>query len=140
LTAADRRARINLARRGLENLRKFDRATMTDADRLSADLMEWQLDTVVREEPYLGYMFPLEQMNGANVRLIETLTVRHPLLTEKDAAGGETLIRERIAGTIVNIQSMSAHGGQIVLRRLVQSATTPSRRCVKHCGRPKPAA
>jgi uncharacterized protein (DUF885 family) len=58
---------------------------MTDADRLSADLMEWQLDTIVREEPYLDYMFPLEQMNGVNVRLIETHTVRHPLLTEKDA-------------------------------------------------------
>ena len=47
--------------------------------------MEWQLDTVVREEPFLDYTFPLEQMNGVNIGLVETLTVRHPLLTEKDA-------------------------------------------------------
>src|SRR4026209_119422 len=42
-TDAYRRARINLARRGLADRRKFDRAAMTDTDRLSADLMEWQL-------------------------------------------------------------------------------------------------
>ena len=84
-TDAYRRARIALARRGLADLRKFNRATMTDAERLAADLMDWQLETVVREEPFLDYTFPLEQMNGLNVRVIETLTVRHPLLTEKDA-------------------------------------------------------
>ena len=47
--------------------------------------MEWQLNEVVREEPFFDYTFPLEQMNGANVRLVETMTVRHPLLTERDA-------------------------------------------------------
>ena len=47
--------------------------------------MQWQLNEVVREEPFFDYTFPLEQMNGANVRLVETLTVRHPLLTERDA-------------------------------------------------------
>ncbi|HEY3045529.1 MAG TPA: DUF885 domain-containing protein [Vicinamibacterales bacterium] len=84
-TDAYRRARIALARRGLAELRQFNRATLTDAQRLAADLMDWQLDTVVREEPFLDYTFPLEQMNGLNVRIIETLTVRHPLLTEQDA-------------------------------------------------------
>ena len=47
--------------------------------------MEWQLDMRVREEPFLDYTFPLEQMNGANVTLVEQMTVRHPLLTERDA-------------------------------------------------------
>jgi uncharacterized protein (DUF885 family) len=47
--------------------------------------MDWQLDTVVREEPYLDYAFPLEQFGGANVNLPNTLTVGHPLGTEKDA-------------------------------------------------------
>src|SRR5437762_4423227 len=84
-TDAYRRSRIGLARRGLADLRKFNRTTMTDTQRLAADLMDWQLDTIVREEPFLDYTFPLEQMNGPNVRVIETLTVRHPLLTEKDA-------------------------------------------------------
>jgi uncharacterized protein (DUF885 family) len=86
LTPAYKRSRIQLARKGLAELRQFDRAKMTDAQRVSADLMQSRLDSVVGEEPFLDFTFPLEQMNGANVGLIETLTVRHPLANEKDAA------------------------------------------------------
>ena len=80
-----RRDRIRRARQGLADLRKFDRARLTDAQRIAADVMEWQLDMKVREEPFLDYAFPLEQMNGVNVGLVEQMTVRHPLLTERDA-------------------------------------------------------
>jgi uncharacterized protein (DUF885 family) len=80
-----RKERIQLARQGLNELAGFDRSRLTEAQRVSADLMEWQLKTVGEEEPYLDYTFPLEQMNGANVRLVETLTVRHPVQTERDA-------------------------------------------------------
>jgi uncharacterized protein (DUF885 family) len=86
LTPAYKRSRIQLARKGLAELRQFDRAKMSDAQRVSADLMQSRLDSVVGEEPFLDFTFPLEQMNGANVGLIETLTVRHPLANEKDAA------------------------------------------------------
>ena len=85
-TQAWKRDRIRRARQGLAELRKFDRAPMTDTQRVSADLMQWQLDTVVRQEPFLDFTFPLEQFNGVNVNLIETLTVRHPVLGEKDAS------------------------------------------------------
>jgi uncharacterized protein (DUF885 family) len=80
-----RRDRIRRARQGLAELRRFDRVHLTDAQRLAADVMDWQLDVRVREEPFLDYTFPLEQMNGANVGLVEALTVRHPLATERDA-------------------------------------------------------
>jgi uncharacterized protein (DUF885 family) len=84
-TLAWKRDRIQRARQGIAALRKFDRASLTQTQRLSSDLMEWQLNEVVREEPFFDYTFPLEQMNGANVGLVETMTVRHPLLTERDA-------------------------------------------------------
>ena len=93
-TIAYRRARIQLAKQGLAQLQKFDRSKFSETQRISADLMQWQLDTVVREEPYLDYTFPLEQMNGANVTLIETLTVRHPLANEKDAANYIAALRQ----------------------------------------------
>jgi uncharacterized protein (DUF885 family) len=80
-----RRDRIRRAKQGLAVLRRFDRSGLTDAQRLAADVMDWQLDMRVREEPFLDYTFPLEQMNGANVGLVEALTVRHPLATERDA-------------------------------------------------------
>jgi len=77
--------RIALARKGIAGLKKFDRSKLSEADRVSAELMDWQLNTVVREEPYLDYWFPLEQFGGANVNIVESLTLRHPLVTPKDA-------------------------------------------------------
>lgn len=80
-----RRERIARARQALAQLRKFDRARMTELQRVSTELLEWQLDMVIQEEPYLDYGYPLEQMNGANVALVEALTVRYSVLTERDA-------------------------------------------------------
>jgi uncharacterized protein (DUF885 family) len=85
-TDAYRRERIKLARRGLDDLRKFDRARMSELQRVSAKLMDWQLDTFQREETYLDFTFPLNQFNGVNVGIVEALTVRHPLANERDAA------------------------------------------------------
>ena len=82
---AYRRTRIQLARRGLAELRKFDQARMTENQRLSADLLKWQLQIVIDEEPYLDFSFPLQQMNGVNNNVVEALTVRHPLANERDA-------------------------------------------------------
>jgi uncharacterized protein (DUF885 family) len=78
--------RVQLAKRGLKQLAAFDQSKLTETQRVSAQLMRWQLDAVVRGEPYLDYRFPLDQFAGANVQLVETLTVRHPLATPKDAA------------------------------------------------------
>jgi uncharacterized protein (DUF885 family) len=110
-TQAWKRDRIRRARQGLAELRKFDRARMTDTQRVSADLMQWQLDTVVREEPYLDFTFPLEQFNGVNVGLIETLTVRHPLLTEKDASSYMAVLAQvstRMEEAIADAQRIAA--------------------------------
>jgi uncharacterized protein (DUF885 family) len=78
-------ARIAVAREGLARLGRFDRARLTDAQRLSADLMAWQLQIIADSEPFLDYEFPLQQMNGYNINVVEVLTVRHPLATETDA-------------------------------------------------------
>jgi uncharacterized protein (DUF885 family) len=80
-----KRERIALARRGLAELRRFDRSQLTDTQRIAADVMDWQLDMRVRSEPFLDYAFPLEQMNGVNVDLVETMTVRRAVATEPDA-------------------------------------------------------
>src|SRR5438128_115740 len=84
-TVEYRRTRIQLAKHGLEGLRHFDRAAMAPIQRISADLMQWQLETIAEGEPFLDYLFPLEQFGGTNVNLVNTLTVNHPIRTEKDA-------------------------------------------------------
>lgn len=81
---AAERARIELARRGLVTLATFDRATLTPAQRLSADLLRWQLQTSVDHEPYLDYSFPIDQFEGANVGIVWALTAFHPFATPRD--------------------------------------------------------
>jgi uncharacterized protein (DUF885 family) len=80
-----RRDRIARARKVLAELRTFDRGAMSKVQQVSADLLAWQLDILVQEEPFLDYSYPLEQMNGANVSLVETLTVSYPVSRERDA-------------------------------------------------------
>jgi uncharacterized protein (DUF885 family) len=85
VSAEWQRGRIRLAGRGLAELRQFERATLAVPQRTAAELLDWQLDTVVRGEPYLDYVFPLEQFGGANVSLVTTLTVSHPVRSVRDA-------------------------------------------------------
>jgi len=94
LTNDYRRSRIQLARKGLTELARFDSAKMTESQRISAELMQWQLRIVSDEEFYLDYTFPLEQMNGANVDLVDNLIVGHPVLTEKDAENYLAALKE----------------------------------------------
>jgi len=85
LTLASARQRLRAARKGLGELRKFDRTAITETQRVSAEVMAWQLEMVVAEEPYWDYMFPLEQMNGWNVSAVEWFTVARPLSKPRDA-------------------------------------------------------
>ena len=85
VSLAFRRDRVRLAQEGLRRLRSFDSTKFSDTQRVSAAVLEWHLDTIIRGERYLDYAFPLHQFGGANVLLIDHLTVRHPVITERDA-------------------------------------------------------
>ena len=50
-TAQFRRERVDRARRGLEELRRFDRKRLSSSQRVSARVLEWQLDTIVQGGP-----------------------------------------------------------------------------------------
>ena len=80
-----RHQRVELARKGLAELAKFDPAGLSRDERVSADLMRWQLSQLIEGEAYEDYRFPLDQFNGPNVSLVNTLTVQHPLRTPADA-------------------------------------------------------
>ncbi len=90
LTRLDREHRLQLgqlARDGLAELAALDLAAATETQRRAAELMQWQLQLVVDEEPFLEWTaFPLEQMDGASVSLPNQLTVVQPLLNADDAA------------------------------------------------------
>lgn len=105
--------RVALARRGLTRLDKFDTAKLDESQRVSAQLMHWMLDSVVQGDKYTDYRFPLEQFGGANVQLVETLTLRHPLASEKDASNYVkrlAQVGQRMDESLVEAKRIAAEG------------------------------
>jgi uncharacterized protein (DUF885 family) len=94
VTKAHRLAQVRLAERGLEQLAAFDRSTMTPTQRVSAEVMHWQLERIVDGERFLDYTFPLEQMRGVNVDVPNQLVVAHPISTARDAENYVARLRE----------------------------------------------
>ena len=76
---------VELARRGLERLATFDHDEMTDTERVSAEMMAWQLQAIVDGEQFSHLRFPLNQFHGANVGLPNLMTVVHPVTNAQDA-------------------------------------------------------
>ncbi|MFC4309917.1 DUF885 domain-containing protein [Steroidobacter flavus] len=107
--------RIKRAKRGLADLAKFDRSKMNESQRVSAELMQWQLEQVAASEAFLDYDFPLEQFNGANVGLVETFTLRHPLVKPSDATNYVT--RMKLIGP--RMDEAVAEAKQLVTRKMV---------------------
>lgn len=105
--------RIALAKRGLAELSRFDVAKLDEPQRISAQLMRWLLDSVVRGEQYMDYRFPLDQFGGANVQLVETLTLRHPVATAKDASNYVKRLAQmaqRMDESVVEAKRIAAQG------------------------------
>ncbi|MDQ6758402.1 MAG: DUF885 domain-containing protein, partial [Acidobacteriota bacterium] len=78
-------ARISRAKDGLIGLHKFDRSKLSAEQGLSYDMLEYELNDVVAEEPYLLYTFPLNQFRGIQVGFPSLMTDVHPLRNQKDA-------------------------------------------------------
>jgi uncharacterized protein (DUF885 family) len=110
-----RRDRSLRARKTLAELKKFDRARLTPEQRVSAELLEWQLGRTIEEDQYLDYFFPLQQMSGANVQLVETLTVSYPLLTERDAENYLTVL----AQAATRLDEATAEARRIAEKKIV---------------------
>jgi uncharacterized protein (DUF885 family) len=123
-TPAEDRKRIALARRGLKELATFDRAKMTPTERKSAGVMQWQLEMVVEREPYIDFTFPLEQMNGYNVDIVEEFTISRPVTKPRDAenyvaALGQ--VAERMTEATANARRLASKG--VLPPRFILEAT-----------------
>ncbi|NLG58759.1 MAG: DUF885 domain-containing protein [Gammaproteobacteria bacterium] len=85
MTEDFQRETVEMARQGLEQLARFDLAGMDDTQRVSAELMAWQLQVIVDGERFSHLQFPLNQFGGANVGLPNLMTVVHPVNSRQDA-------------------------------------------------------
>jgi uncharacterized protein (DUF885 family) len=128
-TRAWQLSRVQTAKDGLGRLAQFDRAKMTETQRISADLMRWQLEAIVNSEPYFDYAFPIDQFGGANVGLVDNLTVRHPLAVAQDAdnyLARLALIDDRMNEALVEAKRL-ADRNMIPPRFIIESTLTQLR-------------
>ena len=84
ITKAYRAARVARARRGLAGLKRFDRAHLDPSQRVSAAVLEWQLDDIVRQEKFNDYNFVFQQFQGLQVQLVNFLSQTHPIRNRRD--------------------------------------------------------
>lgn len=85
ITKAYRAEQAALARRALEALGKFDRNNLDAQQRVSARLIEWQMQETVRGEPFEDHRFVFEQFRGLHVRVVQFLSQMHPIRNRRDA-------------------------------------------------------
>jgi uncharacterized protein (DUF885 family) len=136
VTKAFERSRIALSKKGLAELATFDRTRLSEADRVSADMMQWQLERVVEGESYVDYFFPFEQFQGANINLVTGLTSSHPLVVEADAnnyVARLALVATRMNEAIDDARRIAGSGKlpprfvlQLTIKQMRQFASTPA--------------
>jgi uncharacterized protein (DUF885 family) len=79
-----RAARVARAQEGLKELAKFDRAGLDANQRVSAAMLQWQLDAVVRAAPFDDFYSVFQQFSGLQVRLVNFLSQTHPIRNRRD--------------------------------------------------------
>lgn len=84
--AAFRKQRVDMARRALAELRRFDRTRFTPTQRTSARTLEWQLDAVIRAAEFDSHRYIFSQIFGQPGQLVSFLTDNHPARNSRDAA------------------------------------------------------
>lgn len=110
-TMARRDAERRLVHKGLAELRSFDRAKLSESQRLAADIMLWDLENRAAGEPFQDYSFPLVQTNGAQAALPGLMTVQHPVATLRDAenyVARLAFVAPRMEETIIEAQRLIA--------------------------------
>src|SRR5882672_5757452 len=86
--------------------------------------MQWQLQMIADEEPYLDYTFPIEQFGGPNVESVNALIVVHPLVTTQDVENYVAALRQisvRLQEAMAESQRLASKG--ILPPRFILQAT-----------------
>jgi len=124
-TEESARQRIALARKGLVELNRFNRKSLTPTQVVSAASMEWQLRNIIDEEPYLDYTYPFRQFAGLQLALTDALTTTHPIRNRQDAENYIArlrLVASRLDQGIRLAQKRAAKG--VIPPRFILTATT----------------
>ncbi len=92
---AARADQVARAQAGLKRLAGFDRAQLDATQRVSADMLAWQLETVIRNARYSDQAFVFNQFSGTQRELVDFLGQTHPIRNRRDI--GNYLARLELA-------------------------------------------
>src|SRR5260221_7070166 len=84
VTKAYRAERVAFAKRGLSELTRFNAAELTPSQKVSFAMLRWQLDDIVRAEPFEEYRLVFQQFSGLQVQLVNFLSQTHPIRNRRD--------------------------------------------------------
>jgi uncharacterized protein (DUF885 family) len=118
--------RVERARRGLAELRRFDRKRLTASQRVSARVLEWQLDSVVQAERFSGHEYLFNQFAGAGLpgTPVWFLTEIHPARNPRDVENYLARLGQlapRLDEAIIEARARAARG--IAPPRFILTAT-----------------
>src|SRR5262245_23192965 len=84
ITRAYRQSRVARAKEGLAALAAFEPQSLTASQRISADMLRWQLDMIVEAEPFDDFRYTFQQFSGLQVGLVNFLSQTHPIRNKRD--------------------------------------------------------
>src|SRR3954470_21045149 len=84
ISKAFRAEQVAFARRALAALNRFERENLDPQQLVSARLIEWHMQEVVRGEPFEDHHFVFDQFWGLHVRLVQFLAKIHPIRNRRD--------------------------------------------------------
>lgn len=83
-TQAYDQQRVQLARKGLAELKRFDRSKFSESQRISAAFLEWRLDSIIRSEPFQDHAYIFNQQWGI-LRFLPQFVTELPIRRSRDA-------------------------------------------------------
>lgn len=89
-----------LARRGLNELKRFPTRRLTPVQRTSAAVIRWSCERAVADEKFARHKFVFEHFRGLHVTLIHFLTTMHPIRNLRD--GENYLARLALVGPLMD--------------------------------------
>jgi uncharacterized protein (DUF885 family) len=82
---AHERAQAARSQPELDTLHAYDRASLSQGEQMSYDILEWFLAAGVEDERWLYYDYPVNQMFGVQNDLPDFMVNVHPLTTAREA-------------------------------------------------------
>lgn len=93
-SAAAIKQRAAVAQKGLQQLAGFQLSNLTAEQQITARIIKSELSNVVASAKFASLKYPFEQMSGAHLFMVETLTRFHPIRNKTDVENYQARLQQ----------------------------------------------